>query len=65
MSMVDFGVDKGESLTMARIRWVLDENFLYAYRAYELIDGGNDDGRMNRGQPLAAYAVQPTDVRRE
>ena len=65
MSMVDFGVDKGESFTMARIRWVLDENFLYAYRAYELIDGGNDDNRMNRSQPLAAYAVQPTDVRRE
>jgi hypothetical protein len=68
MSMVDFGIDKGESFNMARIRWVLDENFLYAYRAYELIDGGNDDGRSPdfRGQPLAAFAVQShLDVRRE
>lgn len=68
MSMVDFGIDKGESFNMARIRWVLDENFLYAYRAYELIDGGNDDGRSPdfRGQPLAAFAVEGhLDVRRE
>lgn len=68
MSMVDFGMDKGESFNVARIRWVLDENFLYAYRAYELIDGGNDNGRAPdfRGQPLAAFSVQShLDVRRE
>ena len=68
MSMIDFGYDNGQSFTMARIRWVLDENFLYAYRAYELIDGGNDNGRSPdfRGQPLAAFAIQDHfDVRRE
>ena len=68
MSMVDFGVDTGNSFNIARVRWVLDENFLYAYRAYELIDGGNDNGRDPdfRGQPLAAFAVQGHfDVRRD
>ena len=68
MSMIDFGYDNGQSFTMARIRWVLDENFIYAYRAYELIDGGNDNGRSPefRGQPLAAFAIQSHfDVRRD
>jgi len=64
----DLGVDRGASTTIAKIRWVIDENFLYAYRAYELIDGGNDDGRSPgfRGQPLAAYAITAhVDVRRD
>jgi hypothetical protein len=68
MSMVDFGVDKGSSFTMARIRWVIDEHFLYAYRAYELIDGGNEGGRgpTFRGQPLAAYPILAhVDIQRQ
>lgn len=56
----DLGLDTGQSGTMPRIRWVIDEGFLYAYRAYELIAGGNDDGRAPdfRGQPLAAFRIQ-------
>lgn len=56
------------SLSMPRIRWVLDEDFLIAYRAYELIIGGNDDARDEdfRGQPLAVFAIEGhVDVRRE
>ncbi len=62
----DPGVDGGQSGTLARIRWVIDENYLFAYRAYELIEGGNDDGRADafRGQPLAVYRIEAhVDVR--
>ena len=64
----DLGVDRGASTTLAKIRWVIDENYLFGYRAYELIDGGNDDGRSPgyRGQPLAAYAITDhVDIRRD
>jgi hypothetical protein len=53
---------------LGRIRWVIDENTLFAFRSYELIDGGNDDGRDPnfRGQPLAAYRiVNHVDVRQD
>lgn len=45
---------------MSRIRWVIDQNYLYGYRAYELISGGNADGRSPefRGQPLVAFKIQ-------
>ncbi|MFT5354246.1 MAG: hypothetical protein ACI9KE_001451 [Polyangiales bacterium] len=62
----DYAVDRGQSPTLARIRWVIDEDFLYAYRSYEIIDGGNDDGNDVdfRGQPIAAYAIENhVDVR--
>ena len=60
MAWADLGIDQGNSGSMARIRWVIDENFLFAYRAYELIAGGNDDGRDPdfRGQPLAAFPIE-------
>ncbi|MCA9601356.1 MAG: hypothetical protein KC417_05000, partial [Myxococcales bacterium] len=66
MSYADLGIDKGQSLHMARIRWVIDEDFLYAYRSYELIQNGNDDSRDPdfMGQPLAAFAIEDhVDVR--
>lgn len=62
----DYAVDRGQSPTLARIRWVIDENFLFAYRSYEIIDGGNLDGDDPdfRGQPIAAYAIEDhVDVR--
>jgi len=66
MGWADLGVDEGGSGSVARIRWVIDEDFLFAYRAYELIDGGNDDGREAefRGQPLAVFGIEShVDVR--
>ncbi|MEO0324702.1 MAG: hypothetical protein AAF447_17200 [Myxococcota bacterium] len=56
----DLALDSGQSAAIGRIRWVIDQDFLYAYRAYELIDGGNRDGREGgfRGQPLAAFRIE-------
>ncbi|MEM9859967.1 MAG: zinc-dependent metalloprotease [Myxococcota bacterium] len=62
----DYALDGGQSGALSRIRWVIDEDFLFAYRAYEIIDGGNDDGNNPnfRGQPLAAYMIEAhVDVR--
>lgn len=64
----DYALDSGESPVIGKIRWVIDEDFLFAYRSYELIDGGNDDGRDSdfRGQPIAAFAIDAhVDIRRD
>jgi len=62
----DLSLDKGESGSLGRIRWVIDEKFLFAFRSYELVDGANPDGDDSnfRGQPLAAFEViDHVDVR--
>lgn len=67
MGWTDVGLNSGGGV-MPRIRWVIDQNFLYAFRAYELVDGGNDNGRAEdfRGQPLAAFKIEAhVDVRQE
>jgi hypothetical protein len=51
-----------------RIRWVIDENFLFAYRSHEVVFGAaeeaDEDGYL--GQPLAAFRIEGhVDVRRE
>ena len=60
MGTADLGVDKNSGRTLGRIRWVIDEKFLFAYRSFELVDGANDDGAAPdyRGQPLAAFEIQ-------
>jgi hypothetical protein len=67
MGFADRALDKsGSAGTVARIRWVIDENFLFAYRAFELVEGANDDGRSPdyRGQPIAAFEIEDhVDVR--
>jgi hypothetical protein len=66
MGTADLGVDKNSGRTLGRIRWVVDEKFLFAYRSFELVDGANDDGAAPdyRGQPLAAFEIQDhVDVR--
>lgn len=65
MSYYDIALNQG---TMARIRWVIDENYLFAYRSYEIIAGGNGDGNKPgfRGQPLAAFKIDAhVNVQRE
>ncbi len=55
-----------QSGVVGRIRWVIDENTLYAYRSHEIVRGSSDDARSPdgrpspefRGQPLAAYRIQ-------
>jgi hypothetical protein len=56
------------SFPIARIRWVIDENYLFAYRSFELVSGGNKDGRSPdyRGQPLAVFKIEAhVDVRKD
>jgi hypothetical protein len=56
-SASDFG---GSFSGVPRIRWVIDENFLYAYRDYEMIIGGDGEAREPGsflGQPVAAYRI--------
>jgi hypothetical protein len=62
----DLSLDKGQSGSLGRIRWIIDEKFLFAFRSYELVDGANPDGDDStfRGQPLAAFEViDHVDVR--
>jgi hypothetical protein len=64
----DLGLDAGESPSLARIRWVIDEDTLFAFRAYELVRGSNTGGDADdyRGQPIAAYRIESHfDIRRE
>jgi hypothetical protein len=56
------------SFPIARIRWVIDQNYLFAYRSYELVQGGNQNGRSPdyRGQPLAVFKIEDhVDVRHD
>ncbi len=56
------------SYPIARIRWVIDEDLLFAYRSFELVAGGNDDGRSPefRGQPIAVFAIEShVDIRQD
>jgi hypothetical protein len=56
------------SFPIARVRFVIDEKFLFAYRSYELVSGGNDDSRAAdfMGQPLAVFAIEDhVDTRKE
>ncbi len=66
MGVADLAIDKGESPTLGRIRWVIDEGFLFAFRSFELVEGSNTDGAAEdyRGQPLAAFEIlDHVDVR--
>jgi hypothetical protein len=55
-----------------RVRWVIDENFLYAYRDYEIVSDpedpfaiAGDEDEAFLGQPIAAFAIQSHfDIRR-
>ena len=51
----------GGFTAMPRIRWVIDEGFLYAYRDYELItgaDGEPEEPGEDLGQPVAAFTIE-------
>jgi hypothetical protein len=75
----DFGVDFNRggpyvigsptySFPIARIRWVIDEHFLFAFRSYELVQGGDKDAGSPdyRGEPLAVFAIEDhADVRQQ
>jgi hypothetical protein len=67
----DAASDAAQAFTaMPRIRWVIDEDFLFAYRDYELTQGGDGqskapaakpDGSVTQdplGQPVAAFKIE-------
>ena len=63
----DSAMDFGDSSFAAipRIRWVIDEDFVYAYRDYELLEGANETANRDPaapgeylGHPVAAYRVE-------
>lgn len=65
MSNYDIAARSGVA---GRIRWVIDENQLFAYRANEIVTGAadNPDDPSYLGQPLAIFPIDDhVDVRRE
>jgi len=51
----------GGFTTFPRIRWVIDEDTLYAYRDYELIEGSNPEhpaAGEHLGHPVAAFGIE-------
>ncbi|MDD9938966.1 MAG: hypothetical protein OXT09_35580 [Myxococcales bacterium] len=72
----DAASDFAQTFTaMPRIRWVIDEEFLFAYRDYELTQGGDGqlrgpDGESHSeqdllGQPVAVFRIEKHfDIRR-
>ncbi|MCZ7686022.1 MAG: zinc-dependent metalloprotease [Sandaracinaceae bacterium] len=59
---------RGAVRVAGRIRWVIDENQLFAYRANEIVTGAadNPDDPSYLGQPLAIFPIEGhVDVRRE
>ncbi len=65
----DAASDSATTFTaMPRIRFVIDEHTLYAYRDYQLVAGGDGDKTKADalGQPVAAYKIEKHfDIRRE
>lgn len=64
---IDFA--DGALTSMPRIRWVIDEDTLYAYRDYEIVEGANGEvaepGTV-LGHPVAAFAIESHfDIRRQ
>ncbi len=58
----------GSFTSLPRIRWVIDQNYIYAYRDYEIVLGGDGEERTNDylGQPIAAFKVQGHfDIKRD
>lgn len=66
-AMANFDI-ASQSGVMGRIRWVIDEDFLIAYRSHEIIQGSDEEAgdADYRGQPLAIFPIDAhVDVRRE
>ncbi len=65
-SAIDFGASDLGSIP--RVRWVIDEDTLFAYRDYEILEGGNPsevEPGDYLGQPVAAFMIESHfDIRR-
>jgi hypothetical protein len=54
------------SFPIARIRWVIDESYLFAYRSFELVQGGSSQAGSPDylGEPLAVFKIKDhVDIR--
>ena len=52
--------------SMPRVRWVIDEDTLFAYRDYELLEGVNGDEEVDITHPVAAWNIESHfDIRRD
>ncbi len=52
--------------SMPRVRWVIDEDTLYAYRDYELLEGINGTDEVDITHPVAAFNIESHfDIRRD
>lgn len=70
----DAASDAAQTFTaLPRIRFVIDENYLFAYRDYELTQGGDGESKAPEaqarervhGQPVAAFGIEKHfDIRR-
>ncbi|MDH5490682.1 MAG: hypothetical protein OEY14_01785 [Myxococcales bacterium] len=66
----DAAMDFGDSsfASIPRIRWVIDEDTLFAFRDYELLEGGNPErpeSGEHLGHPVAAFSIESHfDIRR-
>ena len=68
MDLASAALGGAAGYVVPRIRWVIDENYLLAYRDYEITLGGQT-GRWRegdvRGQPIAAFRIESHfDIRR-
>lgn len=61
-----YGLFKGDMTydmsigVIARIRFVIDEDYLYAYRSYEIVSGAEPDGSDPEyiGEPIAVWRIE-------
>ena len=52
--------------SMPRVRWVIDEDTLFAYRDYELLEGVNGEEVVDITHPVAAFTIESHfDIRRD
>jgi hypothetical protein len=53
-------------VSIPRIRWLIDQNYLVAIRSYEFVEGANVEWNPILGEPVLAFAIQSHfDIRRD
>lgn len=53
-------ITTGYGYNVSRIRWVIDENYLYAFRSFEVVRGSNPNATNPlTGEPVAEYIGEP------
>jgi hypothetical protein len=59
-------INFGGGAAVPRIRWMIDQNYLYAIRAYEYVAGAGDERAPMFGEPVLAFKIlSHFDIRRD